>query len=640
MQQAYKLSFLQKIIQSQKVKLDVDFCLRLGANFPIIYDLFSQLYPNEDFEKQLENLCKILFIHYNERSEELKKIDIERVKNPDWLLSNNWIGMMLYVNHFSGNLKNFENKIPYLKDLGVNLVHLMPIMDVSENENDGGYSVRNYREVQANLGTIDDLENLSKKLHTEGMAIVLDFVLNHCADEHDWAIKAKNGNEKYKKYFYFHKDRTIPDQFDRELTDVFPQNAPGNFTYIPEINEWVMTIFHHYQWDLNYRNPEVFIEMMDILLFLANKGVDIFRLDAVAFMWKELGTNGLNLPQVHSLLQLIKLCGKIVAPSVAYIAEAIVRPNEIIKYFGENQFQADECDIAYNATFMALCWEALATQNVSLLKISMQNIPKKPLRTTWINYIRCHDDIGLGFEDDFVYSLGKEAHLHRKFLLEFYCYNSPNSWAKGLPFMSNPTNGDARISGSMASLCGLEKAIASKDNYEIVLAVSRINLLHSIILSYGGLPIIYSGDEIGTINDYSFENKLDKKHDNRWVHRPIMNWEKAEFRNDKKTIEYKIFQNLKHLIEIRKKETLFSDYNSIAFEESFDERVLCFLRWNRNNERILVIQNFTSDTIELKYAIFSKLNWEKQFAKDIVSEIEYSTEKVNLKPYGFLWLKE
>ncbi len=640
MQQAYKLALLQRIIQKNSMKLDTNFSLRLGSNFPIIYDLFYQIYAKNEFEFHLEELCKILFQKYAERSAELKKIDTKRELEPDWLLSNDWVGMMMYVNHFSENLSHFETKIPYLKELGVNVVHLMPLLEVSDNENDGGYSVKNYRKVNPTLGTIQDLEHLAKNLHKEGMVLTLDFVLNHCADEHEWAVKAKNGEEKYKNYFYFHKNRLIPDQFDKEITEIFPEIAPGNFTYIEELQEWVMTLFNSYQWDLNYRNPEVFIEMMDILLFLANKGVDIFRLDAVAFMWKELGTNGQNLPQVHTLLQLIKLCGKVVAPSVSYIAEAIVSPNEIIKYFGENEHQADECDVAYNATLMALCWEALASQNVSLLKISMQNIPQKPLHTTWINYMRCHDDIGLGFEDKFIYQLGKNADLHRKFLLDFYCNGTSDSWAIGRAFMSNPKNGDARISGSMASLCGLEKAVQSKNHSEIQLAIARINLLHSFILSYGGLPIIYSGDELAILNDYSYEQDKEKMNDNRWIHRPVMDWKLAELRKKESSIEFQVFQNLKHLIAVRKSENIFSDYNSIAFEETFDERFLGFLRWNKANERILILNNFTDKSIQINASLFSKLQWRSQISLDIATNQTYLITNMELKPYGFLWLKE
>ncbi|MBP8085601.1 MAG: alpha amylase, partial [Cloacibacterium sp.] len=450
MQQAYKLSRLYALTDKNGIT-DSCFHTRFGANFPIIYDLFEKLYHSHPHKKEaFENLIQILVEKFKERSEEQKLIDIERSKNPNWYASNEIVGMMLYTERFNQNFKGLEEKIPYFKNLGINTLHLMPFLDVPEPENDGGYAVENYRETNPKLGTMEDFENLAKNLHQNGMNVIMDFVLNHCADSHEWAINAKNGDEKYKEYFYFFKDRTLPDEFEKTMLEIFPDTAPGNFTWLEEQQEFVMTLFHQYQWDLNYKNPRVLVEMIDTMLFLANKGVDIFRLDAVAYMWKDIGRFNQNLPEVHTLLQIFKLCGQIVSPGVAYIAEAIVAPEEIVKYFGEGNAEGDECDIAYNATFMALSWEALASGNTDLLRKSMYSVPKKPMNTTWINYARCHDDIGLGFDDRLIYELGKNPLMHRLYMLRYYC-DEQGTFGRGKRFMQEP-NGNARLSGSMASL--------------------------------------------------------------------------------------------------------------------------------------------------------------------------------------------
>ena len=404
MQQAYKLSLLYPLLENKNIN-DPFFLTRLGANYPIIKDLYENLYRDHPYrDESFDDLMNVIIQNFQNRPAPLKKLDVERAQNPNWYSSEKMVGMMLYSDRFNKNFKGVTEKLPYLKNLGINTLHLMPFLEVPEPENDGGYAVKDYRKTNAKLGNIKDFENLTKKMHLQEMNLMMDFVLNHCADTHEWAEKAKKGDPRYKDYFYFFPDRTLPNEYEKTMLEIFPDTAPGNFTYIEETKEWVMTLFHHYQWDLNYRNPRVLVDMIDNMLFLANKGVDFFRMDAVAYMWKEIEKFNQNLPQVHTLLQLFKLCGSIVAPGVAYIAEAIVAPEEIIKYFGEGLSQGDECDICYNATFMALSWEAIASQNTDLMLKSMQAIPKKPHRTTWINYARCHDDIGLGFDDQLISS--------------------------------------------------------------------------------------------------------------------------------------------------------------------------------------------------------------------------------------------
>ncbi|RYZ13839.1 MAG: alpha-amylase, partial [Sphingobacteriales bacterium] len=332
----------------------------------------------------------------------------------------------------------------------------MPLFESPAGESDGGYAVSDFRKIDERFGSLEDLRQLQEKLMDNKMYLMLDIVLNHTSHGHEWAAKAKAGDAAYQDYYYFYNDRSIPDQYDQGMPDIFPESAPGNFTYIPECGKWVMTVFHNYQWDLNYTNPHVLVEMLDTIFFYANLGVDILRIDAPAFIWKQLGTTCQNLPQAHTLLQLIKQCTEVAAPGMALLGEAIVAPKDILPYFGTGEYKARECDVAYNATQMALQWDMLATGDTKVMLAAQHELYKKPYGTTWITYTRCHDDIGLGYEDYMIQSAGYDAFLHRQFLKNYYSGNYPGSTATGALFSSNPKTGDARISGSLASLCGLE----------------------------------------------------------------------------------------------------------------------------------------------------------------------------------------
>ena len=633
MQSAYQPSTIHQILEEKNIT-DLHFISRLEHYFPKISDLFEKLYLHHPKkEEALKKLLEILLENFDKRDHSLKKLDLERVQNPNWFSSEKIVGMMLYTDRFNENFKGVQNKIPYFKNLGINTLHLMPFLEVPEPENDGGYAVKNYRETNPKLGTMQDFENLAKELHLNEMNVVMDFVLNHCADSHEWAIKAKNGEEKYKDYFYFFKDRTLPDEFEKTMLEIFPDTAPGNFTWLEEQKEWVMTLFHNYQWDLNYKNPNVLVEMIDTLLFLANKGVDVFRLDAVAYMWKDIGRFNQNLPEVHFLLQVFKMSGQIVAPGIAYIAEAIVAPNEIIKYFGEGDAAGNECDVAYNATFMALSWEAIASQNTDLLRKSMIVVPKKPTNTTWINYARCHDDIGLGFEDYLIHELGKNPLQHRLYMLKYYCDGQEN-FGKGFRFMQEP-NGNARLSGSMASLCGLEKAIELNDEYQINLAIKKINLQHAIILSLGGIPMIYSGDEIATLNYYDYLNEEDKKHDNRWLHRPMMNWEIAQ-NLESYPFQKTVFDSLKKMIEVRKNTLAFEDRNDLEWIDSGNSHLLVYKKTDKTGKNIWIIANFSPyETVFAGWFIGINKN-----ARNILTDETFTIQYQNfIGSYTVLWLE-
>lgn len=570
------------------------FYTRLGANFYSLFLIFEQLYgKRSDFKKHLLHLVETMARQYIQRSKRLKKNDLAKEKAFNWFLDQKWVGMTLYTDGFAENVVGLKRKLPYLQELGINLVHIMPVLKCPEENNDGGYAVSDFRSINHRVGSLKELKDLAHEMRKRDILLVMDVVVNHVSNEHEWACKAQQGEKKYQDYFYIFENREIPDMFEKTLPEIFPDQAPGNFTWDETMQKWVMTVFNNYQWDLNYSNPTVFIEMLDILLFWANQGVDIIRLDAVAFLWKKIGGTSQNEQEAHKLLQLFKDCCQITAPGVVFIAEAIVAPVEIVKYFGEDAINAKECEIAYNATLMALLWDAVATKNTKLLTQGIKNLPEKLERATWLNYIRCHDDIGLGFTDTDIYQAGYEPESHREFIINYFVGNFENSSARGLLFGHNEKTNDARISGTLTSLIGLEKALEENDQEKIDIIIKHILLLHSVIFSFGGIPLIYYGDELGTLNDYSFIEDISKANDSRWAHRPKIDWGKVELRKQPGTVEYKIFTALKRMIAVRKEITEFADYNNRELIEVSNPHLLVFLRIDRNTQnRVLVIGNF------------------------------------------------
>jgi amylosucrase len=591
-------SLLNDILTKHKQPQGEDwqhFYTRLGANFYAIYSLFQHLYgQREDFKLQLASLVSVLSRQYAQRAPHLRLIDLEREKNHDWFMQQKLVGMALYCEGFAGNLANMKDKLAYLQELGVNLVHILPICDCPEQANDGGYAVRDFRKIDPRYGSMEDLEQLISAMQQSDMLLTLDVVANHTSDEHAWALKAKEGDQHYQDYYYMYPDRAVPDTFEASMPEVFPEHAPGSFTFNPETGKWVMTVFNNYQWDLNYMNPVVLIEIVDIILFWANKGVDILRLDAVAFLWKKIGSTSQNEREAHLILQLLKDCCQVTAPGVIFIAEAIVAPLEIIKYFGEDAVNAKECEIAYNATFMALLWDAVATKNTVLLTNGVKDLPEKLDRATWLNYVRCHDDIGLGFSDQAIIASGFEPVSHRRFLVDYYTGQYPDSNARGFAFGVNRKTGDARISGALASLAGLETALANNDQPAIDNAILTIVLLHNLIMSFGGIPLLYYGDAVGTLNNDGYLQDSSKMNDNRWVHRPTLDWDEMALRNEPGTVQQRLFSQIKQMIAIRKEISAFADLNNRELIDMVNPHLFAFNRYVQTgmNPKVVVVANF------------------------------------------------
>ena len=620
------------------------FYTRLGANFYSIYGLFCHLYgTRSDLKQQFLRLVETLARQYISRSPELKNLDLERQKDHTWYLSQKWVGMTLYADGFAEDLPGVKSRIDYFEELGVNLIHLMPLLKCPEEASDGGYAISNFREIHQRFGTMDDLRSLADELRQRDILLVLDVVVNHTSDEHEWALRAKLGEKHYQDYYYTFETRDIPDMFEETLPDVFPEHSPGNFTWVKDMGRWVMTVFHDYQWDLNYSNPAVFIEMLDILLYWANQGTDILRLDAVAFLWKKIGSNSQNEREAHLILQLFKDCCQVTAPGVLFIAEAIVAPVEIVKYFGEDAVNAKECELAYNATLMALLWDAVATKNANLLTQGVKNLPSKLDGSTWLNYIRCHDDIGLGFSDLDIHMAGYDPYSHRHFLINYFTGKSPESEARGLPFGQSEKNStDTRISGTLTSLIGLENALEEGDPAKIDIIVRHALLLYSIIFSFGGVPLIYYGDELGTVNDYSFVTVLGKANDTRWAHRPKINWQQADLRHQPGTLQYKIFSALKRMIQVRKEVPEFEDFNNRELVDLGDSHIFAFFRGHPYRQsKVLVIANFGADSRRLNLSHFEQLQGSSyEGFIDLYSGKPPAMfqERLVLSPYQFYWL--
>ena len=619
------------------------FYTRLGANFYAIYSLFHRLYgKRDDFQVQLVRLVETLARRYIERSKPLRTSDLEREENFTWFLSQQWVGMALYCDRFADDLNGLRGKLPYLQELGINFLHIMPILDCPADKSDGGYAVRDYFKIDPKFGTNEDLIELAATLKSRDMLLALDVVVNHTSDEHEWAKKARAGEQKYQDYYYVFPDETVPKMYEETMPEIFPDTSPGNFTWNKEMGRYVMTVFNSYQWDLNYSNPAVLIEMINIILFWANKGADILRLDAVAFLWKKMGSTSQNEREAHLLLQLMKDCCQVTAPGVLFIAEAIVAPSEIAKYFGEDAINAKECEIAYNATMMALLWSAVATKNATLLNLGIRNLPTKLARATWLNYVRCHDDIGLGFDDNDVRLAGYEPAEHRHFLNAYFTGRFPGSPARGLPFGENLKTGDMRISGALASLVGLEVAIQTGDSEALESSIRLILLLHSVILSFGGLPLLYYGDAIGMLNSLQYLEDPFKRNDSRWAHRSSFDWEKAQRRFEQGSVEQRIFFPIKKLIAIRKETDAFADLDNRQLISCDNTNLLVFSRTDQHGS-VLVVCNFKDQDELLSVGnVVSQGFFQHGRMYDLVSStfIESVSEQISIPSLSFYWLTD
>ncbi len=605
---------------------------RVKRNFPRLFSRLHALYGEHyDFFYHLESILAATTEMWLARPAELKALDGLRETDPHWFQSNRMVGATCYVDLFAGDLAGLREKIPYLSQLGITYLHLMPLFATPRSDNDGGYAVSSYREVDPRLGTMEDLAELATELRHHGISLTLDFVFNHTSDEHEWARRARAGEQEYQAFYRMYPDREIPDAFERTMPEVFTEDHPGAFTYSTRLKKWVWTTFHTYQWDLNYENPAVFTRMLEEMLFLANQGVEILRLDAVAYIWKRLGTNCQNLPEAHWLIQAFNAVAGIAAPAMLFKSEAIVHPDEVRKYVGP-----EECPLSYNPQLMALLWEALATRDVRVLKQAMARRFDLPAGCAWVNYVRCHDDIGWAFADDDVETAGFDPDEHRRFLTRLYTGELPDSFARGAPFQAEPLTGQARVSGTCASLAGVERALEMEDDEELDLAIRRILLIHGVIVTIGGIPLINLGDEIASLNDYGYDQDPEKTGDSRWLHRGVFDWDRAEQRRDLETVPGRVYQQIQRLVQLRSQNPAFS-HAETEFVETGSRHILAFLRSNEQGE-VFVLANFTERRQALEARRLRQMGMRKSMVDLVAGRTITATREVVLEPYQLLVL--
>nr|WP_297874159.1 alpha-amylase family protein [uncultured Blautia sp.] len=607
-------------------KNDAVFQKRLAKHHDELRWLYMELYGNESMFAELTSQ---MYEYYQARKISLKNRDEKREANPDWFKKNDMLGMMLYIDNFAGNIKGVQKKLDYLKSCNVNCIHLMPFLDSPEGRSDGGYAVADFRKVRPDLGTMEDLAVLTEDCHRKDMNVCMDFVMNHTSEEHEWAKRARQGDGEYMSRYFFYDNYDIPRKYEETVPQVFPTTAPGNFTYLPEMNHYVLTTFYPYQWDLNYKNPRVFNEMMYNFLYLANQGIDIIRIDAVPYIWKELGTACRNLPRVHTIVRMMRIIGEIVCPSVILLGEVVMEPEKVVPYFGT--VEKPECHMLYNVTTMATTWHSLATEDIRLLKQQMDAVNHLPKEYTFLNYLRCHDDIGWGLDFDTLKWWGMEEIPHKRFLNDFYTGKFEGSVSRGELYNDDPVTQDARFCGTTASMCGVESAGFEQDEEKMEAAVRLDLMLHAYMLTQSGIPMLYSGDEIGQVNDYAYKENPLKWEDSRYIHRGAFRWDLEKKKSDPSSVEGRIFCGLDKLEKLRRQEKVFDASASVYTYDVHDDAILCIMR-ETEQEKFFGIFNFSNR---------DRTAWMQEEGKyeNLMTKKTIEMKDVQIPAHTFIWAK-
>ena len=584
--------------------------------------LYMELY---DDQEHFDELCASMKQFYDTRKKGLKASDLTRETDPNWYKGSDILGMMMYTKMFGGNLKGVKKHLDYLKECGINYLHLMPLMESPKDRSDGGYAVADFRKVQPELGTIRDLESLASECRKQGISICLDFVMNHTSEDHEWAKRARAGEKEYQDRYFFYDNWDIPSQFEKTVPQVFPTTAPGNFTWLPEIEKVVMTTFYPYQWDLNYANPVVFNEMMYNFLYFANLGIDIIRIDAVPYIWKELGTSCRNLQKVHTIVRMMRMIGEIVCPGILLLGEVVMEPEKVVPYFGTPE--KPECHMLYNVTTMATIWNTVATKDTRLLEKQLDSVYHLPGEYTFLNYLRCHDDIGWGLDYDSLGGWGMDQVAHKQFLNDFFTGKYKESFSRGVLYNDDPVSKDARFCGTTASMCGIEEALEKQDEGKMDQAIRLDLMLHGFMLQQSGIPVIYSGDEVGALNDNHYKEDPEKAEDSRYIHRGQFDWKLTEKIQQEGTVQNRIFYGLRRMEEIRMEHEVFSSDALARTMDMEDDSILGILRTGETEE-MLGVYNFSDAP--------KKVSLQETWT-DLLNDETYDTE-LSLKPYDFRWM--
>ena len=602
-----------------------------------ILEPLSQVY-GADSDQLARELVLDALSKAAERPTAQRLLDRRREIDPGWFQRSRMIGYVCYADRFAGSLQGVREHLDYLAELGVTYLHLMPLLRPREGENDGGYAVADYATTDPRLGSMADLQALAADLHERGMVLCIDLVVNHTAREHEWARKAVAGEPGYRDIYLVYPDRTEPDRYERTLSEVFPDTAPGSFTQIPGLG-WVWTTFHDYQWDLNYANPAVFRAMLDTMLTLANRGVDVLRVDAAPFLWKRMGTDCQNQPEAHSLLQAFRALTRLAAPGLLLKAEAIVSPEMLVQYLGGHDRFRPECDLAYDNQLMVMLWSTLATRDVRLAEVALSRRRAAPAPASWVTYIRCHDDIGWAVSDADAGAAGLDGRSHRRFLSDFYAGRFPGSFARGALFQDNPATGDARISGMAASLCGIEAALEAEDPDRLAAGIRRLESMYAVAFSFGGIPLIYMGDELAIRNDPGWARDPARRHDNRWMHRPAMDWAAAARRGDLQSLEGRVFAAIRGLADARRSLLALRSGGITEILPTENRSVLAYRRVHPRSAPFLSLTNFSDITQAADAGIIARAGlYDPVHVHSTTGQLAISAGRIELPPWSFAWL--
>ena len=572
------------------------------------------------------------------RAVPLRLLDRRREIDPAWFQRSRMIGYVCYADRFAGSLAGVRQHLDYLAELGVTYLHLMPLLWPREGENDGGYAVADYAAVDPRIGTMADLQALAGDLHERGMALCIDLVLNHTAREHEWARRALAGKPGYREMYLIYPDRTEPDRYERTLPEVFPDTAPGSFTEVPGLG-WVWTSFHEYQWDLNYANPAVFRAMLGTMLALANRGIDVLRLDAAPFLWKRMGTDCQNQPEAHRIVQAFRALTRLAAPGLALKAEAIVGPEMLVQYLGGHERFRPECDLAYDNELMVMLWSSLAARDVRLAEAALSRRRPAPALASWVTYVRCHDDIGWAVSDADAGAAGLDGRSHRRFLSDFYSGRFPGSFARGALFQDDPVTGDSRISGTAASLCGIEAALEAEDPDRLAAGIRRLESMYAVAFSFGGIPLIYMGDELAIRNDPGWARDPARRHDNRWMHRPAMDWAAAARRGDLQSLEGRVFAAIRGLADARRSLLALRSGGITEILPTENRSVLAYRRVHPRSAPFLSLTNFSDITQAADAGIIARAGlYDPVHVHSTTGQLAISAGRIELPPWSFAWL--
>ena len=615
-----------------------EFRHRLARHYDEMKWLHTELYGND--RQALSYFVGMMHEYYAARPQELKEIDRQREADPQWYAGNDMLGVLMYTNCYAGTLQGVGEHLDYIRECGVNYIHLMPLLQSPAGRSDGGYAVADFRKVEPELGTMEDLAALAGKCHENGMSVCLDYVMNHTSEDHEWAVRARAGEKEYQDRYFFFDNWDIPNEFEKTVPQVFPQTAPGNFSWCPAVGKVVMTTFNPYQWDLNYHNPTVFNDMTANMLYLCNQGVDIIRLDAVPYIWKMLGTNCRNLPQVHTLVRIMRMASEIVCPGTLLLGEVVMEPSKVVPYFGT--VEKPICHMLYNVTTMCTTWHTVATRDVRLLRHQMETVFALPKQYTFLNYLRCHDDIGWGLDYDYLRQFGIDEVAHKKYLNDYLSGKWPGSDSRGELYNDDPRLGDARMCGTTASLCGIEAAEYERDDGKLDRSIRLDLMLHAFLLTQSGIPVLYSGDEIGQTNDYSYHLDPMKADDSRYIHRGNFDWDAAARRTDGATREGRVYGGIQQLVALRKSKDVFRAEADTWIIETWNDHVLGIGRyraagkdssggWTGPAQKMIALFNFSE---------YGQTAWidEQGAYVDMLTGAPKEAKAVHIPGYDFVWM--